>query len=83
MYYIARDIPRNTVSLYLLFSLYLSQFSRLVSSTGAVVTGGEEVNQPKGHFTKDKKPKNFDVKQIFVSPSIKYSGHEIYANPKS
>ena len=46
---------------------------------GSLVVGGKEVNQPKGHYTKDNKPKGFDVDQIFVSPSIKYSGCEVYA----
>ena len=46
---------------------------------GSLVAGGAEVHQPKGHFTKDKRPKGFDVDQIFVSPSIKYSGCEVYA----
>ena len=44
-----------------------------------MVVGGKEVNQPKGHYTKDNRPKDFDVDQIFVSPSIKYSGCEVYA----
>ena len=38
------------------------------------LVGGKEVNQPKGH-----KPKGFDVDQIVVSPSIKYSGCEVFA----
>ena len=49
---------------------------------GEVTVGGNEVKQPKGHFTKDSKPKDFDVDQIFVSPSIKYSGCSVYAKPK-
>ena len=44
--------------------------------------GGDEVNQPKGHYTKDNKPRGFDIDQIFVSPSIKYSGCEVYAKHK-
>ena len=46
---------------------------------GSLVVGGAEVNQPKGHYTKDNRPKGFDVDQIFVSPSIKYAGYEVYA----
>ena len=37
------------------------------------------VRQPNGHYTKYNKPAGFDVDQIFVSPSIKYSGCEVYA----
>ena len=47
--------------------------------TGSQVVGGSEVNQPIGHYTKGNKPAGFDVDQIFVSPSIKYSGCEVYA----
>ena len=54
-----------------------------VSIIGDVIVGGSEVKQPKGHYTKDSKPKNFDVDQIFVSPSIKYSGCSVYAKSKS
>ena len=46
---------------------------------GNLIAGGTEVKQPKGHYTKDSRPKGFDVDQIFVSPSIKYSGCEVYA----
>ena len=46
---------------------------------GNLIAGGTEVNQPKGHYTKNNRPAGFDVDQIFVSPSIKYSGHEAYA----
>ena len=33
---------------------------------GSLVVGGKEVNQPKGHYTKDYRPKGFDVDRIFV-----------------
>ena len=46
---------------------------------GNLIAGGTEVNQPIGHYTKNSRPAGFDVDQIFVSPSIKYSGHEAYA----
>ena len=46
---------------------------------GNLIAGGTEVRQPRGHFTKHSKPVGFDVDQIFVSPSIKYSGCEVYA----
>ena len=43
------------------------------------MVGDKAVNPAKGHFTWDNKPKGFDVDQMFVSPSIKYSGCEVYA----
>ena len=46
---------------------------------GNLVTGGAKVTQPKGHFDANNRPRGFDVNQIFVSPSIKYSGSEVYA----
>ena len=46
---------------------------------GNLIAGGTEVNQPKGHYTKVSKPEGFNVDQIFVSPSIKYSGHRACA----
>ena len=46
---------------------------------GNLIAGGSMVRQPKGHYTKDNKPAGFDVDHIFVSPSIKYSGCEVYA----
>ena len=48
---------------------------------GDLIAGGTKVRQPEGHFTKDRKPAGFDVDQIFVSPSIKYSGCDSYAIP--
>ena len=43
------------------------------------MVGDTAINPPKGHYTRDNKPKGFNVDQIFVSPSIKYSGCEVYA----
>ena len=41
------------------------------------------VTEREGHYNDDRKPEGFDTKQVFVSPSIKYSGHPAYAKPFS
>ncbi|XP_070553369.1 uncharacterized protein [Ptychodera flava] len=41
--------------------------------------GGEKLSECPGHFTDAWKPKAFDTKQIFLSPSIRYSGCDVYA----
>ncbi|XP_077977708.1 neuralized-like protein 4 [Glandiceps talaboti] len=43
--------------------------------------GGKKLSEREGHFNDERKPKNFDTKQVFLSPSIRYSGHKIYAHP--
>jgi hypothetical protein len=47
---------------------------------GGVTDRGEEVFERSGHFTPSRKPySEFDTKQIFVSPTIRYAGREEYA----
>ncbi|XP_070553265.1 neuralized-like protein 4 [Ptychodera flava] len=48
---------------------------------GDVIMGGKELGEREGHFCPTWKPKGFDTKQIFLSPSIRYSGHRVYAFP--
>ncbi|XP_072014019.1 uncharacterized protein [Amphiura filiformis] len=40
---------------------------------------GETLREVAGHFNDDSKPDGFNTKQVFLSPSIKYSGCEVYA----
>ena len=49
---------------------------------GDVALGGKKLSEEEGHFQDGRKPKGFDTKQIFVSPSVRYSGHDSYAKPK-
>ena len=62
--------------------MYFNILCMFLYVIGAIIAGGSEVKQPKGHYTKGNKPKHFDVDQIFVSPSIKYSGCEVYAKSR-
>ncbi len=41
--------------------------------------GGSELHEGEGHYNDSWKPKGFDTKKIFVSPSLKYSGCPVYA----
>ncbi|XP_070552622.1 neuralized-like protein 4 [Ptychodera flava] len=49
---------------------------------GDVAYGGITLREGKGHFNDDWKPKGFDTKNVFLSPSIRYAGIECYARPK-
>ncbi|XP_065842363.1 neuralized-like protein 4 [Oscarella lobularis] len=49
---------------------------------GDVALGGSKISEGKGHFTDDWKPKGFNTKKIFLSPTIKYAGLEAYARKK-
>ena len=60
----------------------LSYFVILSHSSGDVVRGGRRLREADGHFTDDRKPTGFDTKQIFVSPSIRYSGDNCYSKVK-
>ncbi|XP_077984772.1 neuralized-like protein 4 [Glandiceps talaboti] len=46
---------------------------------GDILMGGKQLSELPGHFTPSCKPKGFDTKQIFLSPSIRYSGCDVYA----
>ena len=50
--------------------------------TGDVTLGGDKLSEGKGHYNDKRKPENFNTKQIFVSPSMKYSGHQAYAKSR-
>ena len=49
---------------------------------GDVALGGRKLSEEEGHFNDNRKPSGFDTKQIFVSPSVRYSGRNCYAKPK-
>ena len=40
---------------------------------------GKDIVELAGHYNDERKPENFDTKQIFVSPSIRYAGDAAYA----
>ncbi|XP_070552398.1 uncharacterized protein [Ptychodera flava] len=42
---------------------------------------GRKLAERDGHFNEKSKPVGFDTKQIFLSPSIRYSGSNAYAYP--
>ena len=48
-------------------------------STGDVVFGGQEIKELPGHFNDQRKPRGFDTKSVFLSPTIRYSGLDMYA----
>ncbi|XP_028399668.1 neuralized-like protein 4 [Dendronephthya gigantea] len=50
---------------------------------GDVAYGGSELHEGEGHYNANWKPRGFDTKKIFVSPSIKYSGCAVYAKKQS
>ncbi|KAL9975190.1 hypothetical protein ACROYT_G012319 [Oculina patagonica] len=50
---------------------------------GDVALGGRQLSEKIGHFNDERKPTGFDTKQIFVSPSVRYAGHDAYAQPTS
>ncbi|XP_077997139.1 protein mono-ADP-ribosyltransferase PARP14-like [Glandiceps talaboti] len=47
---------------------------------GDVILGGKKLAVKDGHFTDDRRPAGFDIRQIFVTPTIKYAGHPAYAH---
>ena len=58
----------------------ICNFNTLI--TGDVAFGGSELHEGEGHYNDEWKPKGFDTKKIFISPSIKYSGCPVYAKKK-
>ncbi|XP_077985932.1 neuralized-like protein 4 [Glandiceps talaboti] len=46
---------------------------------GDTLKTGEKLGECYGHYTKDNRPPGFDTEQIFLSPSIKYSGCNVYS----
>ncbi|XP_070554471.1 neuralized-like protein 4 [Ptychodera flava] len=48
---------------------------------GDTAMGGKRLGERSGHFSDDNKPDGFDTKQVFLSPSIRYSGLNVYALP--
>ncbi|XP_077863669.1 uncharacterized protein LOC144348043 [Saccoglossus kowalevskii] len=50
---------------------------------GDKLMGGEILGEREGHFNDKRKPKGFDTKQLFLSPTIRYSGRDVYAKPSN
>ncbi|XP_035662162.1 uncharacterized protein LOC118406328 [Branchiostoma floridae] len=48
---------------------------------GDTALGGTQLAEREGHFNDKRKPEGFDTKQVYLSPSILYSGDDIYAHP--
>ena len=48
---------------------------------GGKAMGGMDIHEGSKHFNDDWKPKGFNTKQVFLSPSIRYSGVDAYAKP--
>ena len=58
---------------------YLKWYNISTKYQGDVALGGSELREGEGHFNDNWKPRGFDTKQIFVSPSIKYAGCAVYS----
>lgn len=48
---------------------------------GRAVLGGKKVKELPGHFNDYAKPRGFNTKQVFLSPSMRYAGENTYAHP--
>ncbi|KAI0243224.1 SPRY domain-containing SOCS box protein 2 [Lamellibrachia satsuma] len=48
---------------------------------GDKIRGGDNIKVREGHFDVGRMPEGFNIRQIFVSPSIRYAGHHAYATP--
>ena len=48
---------------------------------GGETMGGTNIVERSKHFHDGRKPDGFDTKQVFLSPSIRYSGVDTYAKP--
>ncbi|CAH1250762.1 NEURL4 [Branchiostoma lanceolatum] len=48
---------------------------------GDTALGGIHLGEREGHFNEKRKPEGFDTQQVYLSPSIEYSGDDAYAYP--
>ena len=48
---------------------------------GRKLVGGRRIDVRSGHFNENWKPEDFDIYQVFLSPSIRYAGINAYAKP--
>ena len=48
---------------------------------GSEVIDIAKIKERPGHYSDSSKPAGFDTKRIFVSPSVLYSGKDLYATP--
>ena len=67
---------------YQLFRKLSLIFCYSFNCVGDVVLGGRKLSEEEGPFIDNRKPSGFDTKQIFVSPSVRYSGHNCCAKSK-
>ncbi|XP_078583959.1 neuralized-like protein 4 [Branchiostoma floridae x Branchiostoma japonicum] len=58
------------------------QGSSILLIPGDVAMGGYELPIRTGHLTPENQPDWLDTIQVFVSPSIVYAGHDLYATTK-
>jgi len=66
---------------------FIAQYIKLSLSSDAYYVAGDKIRDGVDikvrdeHFTDDTAPKDFNTRQILVSPSIRYAGHHAYATP--
>ena len=60
-------------------TLHVAKYGRTIGFTGDR-RPGEDISIREGHIP-EVNPLGMDVKQIFLSPSMKYSGLDCYAGP--
>ncbi|CAD5115981.1 DgyrCDS4912 [Dimorphilus gyrociliatus] len=46
---------------------------------GDITAEGQQLKELDGHFNLDYKPEGFDTRQVFVSPTIRYAGLNVYS----
>ncbi|XP_070567161.1 neuralized-like protein 4 [Ptychodera flava] len=56
--------------------------SGILHMAGDITFGGHKLSERPGHYNDHMKPPGFNTKQIFVSPTIRYSGMDAYARPQ-
>ena len=74
------DVLLSTDFILVMLSLWIVATCQYSISSGDYTFGGHQITRPETHFNEKYKPEGFDVRQIFVSPSIKYcTNGEVYA----
>lgn len=62
-----------------IYGLICLRIKKTLYCLGDYALGGKKLREADGHFTDDWKPTDFDTKQIFLSPTMKYSGSQVYS----
>ena len=57
----------------------MSYCTLCASHLGDVNMDGTLIGEQPGHFNEEYKPKGFETRQFFLSPSIRYAGKNVYA----